>query len=229
MNYESNSFSGHLKEAIAINRERKKIYAEMTGRRSLCISWALIFFETGALAAAGWVDRQASKFHKIGIPIIEGNIVPMLSLPFPDAPPLYRGRATKEVLSSLKGVLKKYRRSMKEDLKRNDFISVAERSYELLQEIRRIEEGQGCHFAMTRHLIESIGFAALHAPGYAEASSNATVSLSKKFIQMQVFGLACGLCLDKKAQALHGMGAGILVNDVPHIPFESEFPLARRR
>lgn len=216
-------FAVHLKEAIEINRERKKIYSKMTETRSLALSRALIFFESCAMPAAIWIDRQAIQFNKMGIRVIEGDLVPMVPLPPADAPPLYRKRASKNILSRVKTELKKYRHSIRKDLERCDFLAIAERSFNFYQEVKKIEEEQNCHFAMTRHLVESLGFSALHAPLYAESSAQATIPLSKRFIWMQIFGLGIGLWLDKKAQDLHAMGAGILVNDVPRIPFEEEF------
>lgn len=222
-NLNSFSFCDHLRDAIAINSERKKLYAQMTQNRSLWISRALIFFEKVALVFAWFIDRKAVKFHKMGIPVIANDFVPMHSLPSYDTAPMYRHKASKEVLRSIAKDLKSYRKSMKFYVFQGDFMGAAKISYDVLQRIRKMEKEHECHFAMTCHLIESIGFAALHAPRYAKESQGATISLSKTFIRVQMLGLLSSLWFDKQAGAIHRMRVGILVNDVPSIPFEREY------
>lgn len=73
---------------------------------------------------------------------------------------------------------------------------------------------------MTRHMLESIGISACHSIDYAEESGGRTLLLSKTLVLSQVWGLALSLGIDAKAQACHALGAGIIENDLPHIPFE---------
>jgi len=221
--FDLNTLTQHLKEAIALNSVRKSLYAKRTANRSLRLSRALILFERAAIPVARWIDRKASRFQKMGIPIIANDLVPMHPLPSYDTPPLYHRQATKTFLHDVRRSLKTFGKRVAATVEQTDFMSAAQTAYDLLQQIRKTEEEHQCHLAMTRHLIESIGLGALHAPQYAEMSRRATVPLSQKFIRIQLLGLSLGLWLDKQAQSLHLLGAGILVNDLPHIPFESEF------
>ena len=169
-NSSSSSFRDHLKDAIEVNSERKELYARMSSNRSLWVSWSLILLEKTAILIAWLIDRKASKFQKIGIPIIANDFVQMQPLPLHDTAPLYCRQADKQTLRQIARELKNYRKSMKVYVDNGDFIAAAKISYDFLQHIRQVEEEHQCHFAMTRHLIESIGFAVLHAPQYAKVS-----------------------------------------------------------
>jgi hypothetical protein len=218
LNLKSSAFYDHLKEAIAINSERMSLYAQMSADRSLRISRALIWLEKAALPIAWWIDRRAAKFQQRGIPVVANDFVPMHPLPPFDQAPLYRRLASKALVRQICRDLKKYKREVNAHVRKGRFVEAANISYDALQKLRQIEKEHQCHLAMTRHLIESIGFAALHAPQYAEAAS-----LSRTLIWVQMWGLGSGLWLDTWAQPLHQMGVGILVNDLPLIPFESQF------
>jgi len=219
----SNSFREHLRDAIVINSERKGLYARISANRSLWVSWPLILLEKATIMIAWWIDRKAARFQKMGIPIVANDFVPMEPLPCYDTPPIYCKGAGKQILRQIAKDLKNYRKSINVYVNNGDFLAAAKISYGVLQHIRQMEKKHHYHFAMTRHLIESIGFAVLHAPQYAKASGNATVPLSKMLARIQIFALSGGLWLDKQAGAIHQMGIGILVNDVPLIPFEEEF------
>lgn len=223
LHYQHNSFRKHLIDAIIVNSKRKGLYARMSANRSLWVSWPLILLEKAAIMIAWWIDRKAARFQKLGIPIIANDFVPMEPLPSYNTPPFYCKRADKQILRQIAKDLKNYRKSINAYVDNEEFIAAAKISYELLQHIRQMEKEHHCHFAMTRHLIESIGFAVLHAPQYAKASGNTTIPLSKMLARIQIFALFGGLWLDKQAGAVHQMGIGILVNDLPLIPFEEEF------
>ena len=76
---------------------------------------------------------------------------------------------------------------------------------------------------MTRHVAESVGLAALNGSHYAAASGGATTRLSERLIRSQLTAFASSLWMDRQAQMQHARGVGILVNDLPHIPFEAQW------
>lgn len=213
-------FYTHLREAVEVNTQRLPIYAAFSKGQSMDLSLRLIFLEKMAYVAARYFDWRASGFNKRGIPIIAGDFVPMHPLPAPTTPPRYRNIADPAAMKTAKAILTQYRKALGHYLNRVDFAGAAKSSAEALQSIRRLETGQQCHFAMTVHLIESLGFACANALDYARASQNQTNSLSKNFIKCQAWSLYFALGLDQRAQALHRLGVGILVNDVPPIPFK---------
>lgn len=219
----SKAFYNHLAEAIDINTERKALYAKMSNNKSLWISRPLILLEKASKIVAIFIDHKAEKYQKAGIPIITNDFVPMHPLPAYDTPPLYRKGADSSTIKKVDKILKNYSKALSSNVLNGDFQKVAQLSYDTLEEIKNIETTHQCHFAMTRHLIESIGFQALHSMEYEKASQGNTKSLSKTCLRFQALGISGGLWLDKQAQPLHQMGVGIIINDVPHIPFESEF------
>ena len=80
---------------------------------------------------------------------------------------------------------------------------------------------------MTKHLVESLGLAAMNALDYAERSGGETLKLSRTFIRFQGLGLLGSVGIDRKAQAFHQQGIGIVVNDVPPIPFAERWKARR--
>ena len=75
---------------------------------------------------------------------------------------------------------------------------------------------------MTIHLLESLGFAALHAVQYIEQDAQVE-SLCRRLVAIQVLLLTGGIFYDRLAQPCHAQGAGILLNDVPVIPFLTDY------
>lgn len=213
------TFYGHLNDAIQINTQRLGIYAGISRGKSLPLSLRLIFLERISLLAALYFDWRAAKFQKKGIRVIANDFVPMHPLPSPLTPPLYRQVADPKTTAHIKQILKTYRNNLLTSLDKKDFHQGATLSLTTLKNIRNLEETHRCHFAMTIHLIESVGLACVNAIGYAQQSNNATQNFSRNFIKAQAFGLRFCLALDKKAQPLHRLGIGILVNDMPKIPF----------
>ncbi|MBM3266572.1 MAG: hypothetical protein FJZ01_02900 [Candidatus Sericytochromatia bacterium] len=72
---------------------------------------------------------------------------------------------------------------------------------------------------MCRHIVESLGLGAVTAISCAARSDGATVGLSRDLIAIQLLALGGAVDTDTQAQALHARGIGILVNDLPSIPF----------
>jgi hypothetical protein len=126
-------------------------------------------------------------------------------------------------VDTLRAALKNYRAEVDSALARQDFESVAKVSYTLLGTISRLEEAAQAHFAMTRHVAESVGLAALNGSRYAADSGGATTRLSERLVRSQLTAFASSLWMDRQAQMQHTRGVGILVNDLPHIPFEAQW------
>ena len=74
---------------------------------------------------------------------------------------------------------------------------------------------------MVRHLLESIGLAAVNATRFAELSAGRTRCLSRNLLLFEAKGLRTAVTLDRRAQEVHALGFGIIVNDVPSIPFSA--------
>lgn len=72
---------------------------------------------------------------------------------------------------------------------------------------------------MTVHMLDSVGYTSLHAAKYQAASHGKTDNLARQFLTIQILPLQECLPTDEKAQKIHKPGAGVIVNDVPDIPY----------
>jgi hypothetical protein len=212
-------FVAHLREAIALNRSRREDYSARSERESRCTSRRLVFLEYLTIPFAARFDRRAREFNARGIGIVRDDFISMELVRPAGTPPVYTGRATTTQRKALSARLKTYRRALKASLARSDLAGVAILTAALLDEVETLERTQGVHWAMTKHVLEQVGFATVNSIGYAEQSQGETLDLSKDLIRQLSFGISRTPHLDHKAQEAHQHGAAIVVNDVPHIPF----------
>lgn len=212
-------FSKHLQDAISINKTRQAIYAHMTEGRSKRLSSYLIASEYLSLPWAYYFDSRAKRFNVCGIPVVQNDFVSMTAIKPADAAPQYRNLASASFFQDLKQKIRCYQQQSMSCLKHDDLEAVCACSREMLVFLQQMEEESKANFAMTRHLIESLAFAAQNALVYAAQSSGETLKLSKHLVNLQRRVVAKGLVFDKLAQPLHALGCGIIVNDVPSIPF----------
>lgn len=215
---EKSSFEGHLREAIAINSERREIYSAMTAGRSRKLSNRLIWGERMTLVVALYFDNQARPFQREGIGVVGEDFVPMDEIRAPESPPDYRGLASDQVFDGLHHRVASLAKRVR---KRSPDKGFEEIYQDLLAAIHDIEEREakvGAHFTMVKHVLESAGLAALNAEKWSEMSGGRTVRLSKRLVDVQLRWVKLYLSYDRLAQELHQEGCGILLNDVPAIP-----------
>jgi len=213
-------FEAHLEEAIALNKERGPIYGDMTGGASLALSEMLISSERIALFVAVDLDARARPFWAEGIPVVAADFVSMEGVAEVDEPPTWTGGWSASVAIELADVL-----AGLAGTDAGDFEAICADADEVLIQLDQLEAEHAVHLAMTRHVVESSAFAALHAMDYAERSDGRTEDLSRDLIgaQLQILQWGVAQAFDQRAAALHAMGVGILINDFPHIPFAEEY------
>lgn len=215
-------FYRHVSEAIHSNKSRRNYYRQEAGSKAWWTSTILIFSERLTIPIARRYDRMALPFNERGIPVVEDDFVEM-SLVLPrETPPRHQGVADRISRSVVKRLAKKARKASMAALKRGNYGIVQQELAAAIRELEVVEEKHDLHFAMTRHLLESAGLAALRAPVYIRASSGEAGNLCRKFVALQVRVIDKGIFLDRMAQSSHRKGAGIIVNDVPDIPFLAE-------
>lgn len=222
-------FAQHLKEAIALNRSRRDVYDRLSGGGSRALSNKLIMLENLTLPGAHALDLWAKRFQKQGIPVMQADFVSMQDVRSPFAPPRWRGAASDQDAAEVEGWLKTYRDTLRQAVGKNDFTAIAEASYGLLERLEGTEQAKQTHWAMTKHLIESLGLAAMNAIDHAARSDGETLTLSRTFLRFQSLGLLGSVKLDRQAQSFHQKGIGIVVNDVPHIPFADRWKALQQR
>ncbi|NLI79842.1 MAG: hypothetical protein GX442_25780 [Candidatus Riflebacteria bacterium] len=219
----ANAFYDHVLGGIRSSQERGPVYDRLSGGDSRRILRKLTLFQRAFLPLAWLVDRRAHRFQRRGIPIVSGDLMPVAGLPAPETPPRWRGKLAAGPARQLKDDLKAYKHRFWDRVQAADFHAAARLTWETLQMVKAVEEREGCHLAMVKHFLESLGLGALHAVRYVRDSHGEVIPLAKAFLAIQMMPLGNTLPMDLDAQALHARGIGLLVNDVPAIPFEAEW------
>ncbi|MDD3149125.1 MAG: hypothetical protein PHD82_17685, partial [Candidatus Riflebacteria bacterium] len=208
----------HLVDAIRSHEHRMPYYAGKTQGRSDAIFKKIATLQRLNLPVAWYIDLQAGRFQKDGIPIITADLVDMKTI-YPAAqPPAFKGKMTAQTLSGLRQQVKAFQKKAMHSLKKAAFQDVAAATHDLVTLVRKLEQEHAAHLAMTVHMLDSIGYSALHAARYQQLSAGETDGLARQYLAIQIFPLQECLPTDHKAQDLHAMGAGVIVNDVPEIP-----------
>lgn len=220
---ETGAFVRHLRDAIAINEQRRPRYEARTGGASRALSRRLVLFERVALPWAWWIDQRAKKWNRRGVMIVAGDFVSMQGVRADAAPPTRTGQATDEQLDAVTRRVKAFRTASGEALDAGRFDEAARLAHELLRDLDASEAAWSCHFAMTRHVVEQVGYAALNAITWRAMTRGETDGLARSFVKGLRFGLVSSVDIDRRAQANHALGAGIIVNDVPEIPLAASY------
>lgn len=183
----------------------------------------MVSAECVLLPVARYFDKQAQPFINAGVPIVKNDFIDMDMVLDANKKTKYAGESSPETNKLLQQSFRDFRKARLQYLKNGDYPSICQCAVEMLALIDRKEEESQAHFANSKHLFESVGFAALHAPQYLEQSNGGTEKLGKQLVGLQLWLADTGIYMDKLAQGCHKRGAGILVNDVPYIPFLEEF------
>ncbi len=215
----SGNFVRHIRDAIALNKERLPLYSKLTDGASERISSRLLALERASLPFAWFLDRWGRKFQAAGIPILADDFVSMAGVATYSNPPIHCHVASEKVFRKFGALLGEFRRAVRPRLSRKDFSGVAGAAAFFLGKLRALEEEGDCHFALSCHVIESIGLGARNAERYRLASDGKTDSLARAFLEVQLLGLRAFSSLDRPAQDCHVQGVGVLANDLPKIPF----------
>ena len=221
-------FYEHLADALRLHQERVPVYAGKTGGRSTPLFRKIDSLQRLNLPMAWYIDLRARPFHRQGIPIINGDIVSM-SLANPlDTPSHHRGRVRDDTLEELRGRIRAFQREANHEIRAARFFEVASRTAALIRHLQDIERREDCHMAMTIHILESFGLVALHGERWKQVSKGETAGLTRLFLTIHVFTLQECLKTDRKAQEIQADGIGVIVNDVPPVPFLQEWEAGRK-
>ena len=178
----------------AVNTECSDLYAAATDGASRSLSTVLITTETASLPMAMWLDSRAVPFNQRGIRIVQDDFVPMHPLPAWDAPTRFVAVASPQALWSVSAVLRELRRNGRRWARRDAFVAVAEATAHALDQVITVEKAEQSHFAMTRHLLESLGLAAVNAEDYVRQDPQ-TTSLARDLVRLQLVGLRLAIGL----------------------------------
>ena len=219
------AFAGaiHILEAIGINVSRAWSYARQSKGKSIPVSLLLIFSELMVLPSALFFDLWGMIFNRRGFGIVRDDFVPMSLIRPQDSRPSRAGIAAEVAMDELREELLKYRYRARAALHCYALDELAALTHHMLGRVIQFEEKHEATMIMHRHLLESIGLAALNHKSQDQASGGSIRFLSKCFLMSQLQGLSfCGL-FDGLAQRAHATGVGIIENDVPYIPFHEKY------
>lgn len=208
-------FELHLREAIALNRDRLPRYAARSDGASLPVSRTLIRSERLLLPLARRVDRRAARYHDAGIPLLHDLFVSMENTP-PfgssepvDLPAAYHPPQARPLSRAISGAY------------RADGYAGA------LPVIARALDDLTAHpevDAMLRHLLESMRRLATVAPRHAEQARALGLPSPHRLLGLlfraHLGGFGFAARLDRRARPLQVRGIPIIARDVPPIPAE---------
>ena len=112
------------------------------------------------------------------------------------------------------------RRRIRKLLKKKDFVNIHRLICTEIDYIIELETKNLIHIAMLKHILESVGFAAKNSIEYTKHDDNRVKKLAVCFIKTQMLGTILTPLIDRSANKIHKLGVGIIVNDVPSIPYK---------
>jgi len=213
-------FRLHFIEATEINKIRKIYYAEKTNGKSLRVSNIMIYFEKFLYPIAWYFDKKAEKFNKQGIPIIVDDFVSLRNISLVDTAPKYQNICNLSEIKILAKNLFILRKSVRKSVRKFDFITVCKLTAKTIEQIIETEKRLSVHLSMIKHILESVGYASQNAVKYTENSDIKVKKLAAQFINIQMQGTILSPLIDREANKIHSLGFGIIVNDIPDIPFD---------
>ena len=212
-------FYTHTKDAIELNKRRKKYYASVSNGKTNSLSQKLIRLEYCMIPTALLFDKWAKNLRRKGYPVLIDDFVPMTGIAPKAKKPVFTNIPTKEATKQQNDLVNNYIDEIKKKSLSKEFLSIAESSRLLIKKIKQLQISTNAHFPMCLHLIESIGLAAKNAALWSKKSQTKTDLFYQTFIGTQIIGLRLFMPLDKDAHIFHSQGIGILINDIPDISF----------
>ena len=216
----------HLRAAIRQNIARRPDYRRRGGGRAWALSVVLVGHERSLVPIAALLDRQARRLWREGVPVLAADLQPLALAP----PPGRSLGGVRAVPRGERGALVRFAwttvRALGACLRRRGFHAdrfrdVARTVEGALDALERLEGASAARFALTAHVLESIGIASLNGLAYAARSEGRTVPLSRRFAAGQVLLVPGAVVLDVLAGPVHARGVPLFVDDVPPVPFRA--------
>ncbi|HEX8850632.1 MAG TPA: hypothetical protein VF761_13975 [Gemmatimonadaceae bacterium] len=211
-------FELHLREAIALNRERAPLYVAASDGASRRISITLVALEWLLLPVARRFDRADARYRDAGVSVLEDLFVRMA-----DAPPFVEQERLPESASGIAPLeIRALRRHVAGALAADDFAGVAAA---LAAALGTLAATPGLH-CMVRHLLESAHRIATLAPERVRRAEEHALPtpapLLGRLLRLHLSGLAAARMLDRWARPLQLAGIPILARDLPPIPIHTD-------
>ena len=212
-------FSGHVKEAIKTNHERAKFYADISNGETKGLSKLYTSMEYALLPVAAIFDRWARQLNLQGIPVLVNDFVSMSAIKPAATIPLNTAALDKDGRKAFRKILDAFQNQVFTAASRKNFVQVQMTAIEALASLRQLETRYSCNLSLSVHLVESIGLAGRNADNLSHSFAGRPDNFYRAFIIAQNAGVKMFSLIDLKAQRFHSQGIGIIVNDLPAIPF----------
>ena len=207
-------FEIHVREAIALNRERAPRYAALSNGASRPISRTLIAAERLIIPIARWFDRRAAPYQQAGVPLLESIFVPMSG-----APPFLAVRHVgPHELSQPAPQPAAIRRRVTAAYRARSFPGAADA---LASELTALASTPGVD-CLVRHVLESAHRLSQVAPAHVAAAQErglqSPARMLARLLWLHLWSLGSAAVLDRRARPLQARGIAILAQDLPPIP-----------
>lgn len=212
-------FSGHVKEAIKINKARAKFYASISSGETGKLSKLYTSLEYCLLPLAAIFDKWGQHYQKMGIPVLLNDFVSMTLIPDAQTQLVRTGKLNAESVKCFKDTLRCYQKNVFAAAARKDFVQIQIATVQALHSLRQLELQNNCNLSLSIHFTESIGLAARNADLLSRKFMKKTDNFYRAFIVLQTAGIRLFSTVDLQAQAFHQAGIGIITNDLPPINF----------
>ncbi|MFT5686987.1 MAG: hypothetical protein ACI8RZ_007944 [Myxococcota bacterium] len=212
-------FEQHLIDAIAVNTERCETYGAQTDGATDDLFAYLISSERLIRPTARAIDAMAVELVAAGVDVVVGDFAPMSDNRPVGAPIKPVSAMSAHTIAAADAIIE----DMLAETSTLDGFAVVDASATALHALEVLEETDGVYFAMTRHLIESVGYAALHGLHHRCETPDAE-RVVDALVRSQRLGLVMFDVteIDAQANVFQRQGIGVLVNDLPVIPFLAE-------
>ena len=207
-------FAGHLRAAIALNSERKAIYSELSDGASDKVSRVLILGERIALPQAMFLELEARKYQRAGIPILCDEFASMSTVP-----PISMTKA--EVVPApafmASDPAKIWSEQVRKAYDQDGFGGASASASQILEGLQSTPR----FFCMARHLLSSIVRVANLAPVYERAAlekgMKSPLGISRSLLMKHLSALSLSIKVDRPAAVVQAQGIPIVCGDVPEI------------
>lgn len=205
-------FTNHVKESIAINKERRPFYHTLTNGKSDEAYRRLISVERLILPSAAIYDFRASYFQKRGVPVLENEFRPMN--PSPTFDPSQR-KIPAEVIKDIPW--KDYRSELQALVKNRDREKLLSRSLEIINEMKTQPE----YWCLTRHLVESVYRFAWFLPERERAAKEKGIRSPAKLLwevmDYHLLGFSRFVRIDRLSAPVQKEGIPLLCSELPDL------------
>ena len=208
----------HLIEAIWINFVRSFFYAYHSRGYSLPLSWFLIFAELVSIPTSILMDVW---FLIVTGRSLDEIFVPMHNIKSVSTPPLYTRKMPRELYQEFHRRFYQYFGQSWRRMRNAQFVEMVHETKALLEQVHAAEASVQCHMEMSRHLLESVGLTLFRASVEKREKGRGRLFFSFLIAAHLICIVPC-IYIDAWATKIHHRGLGILVNDVPPIPFLAE-------